>query len=452
MKTKKNNKIFLIGILGTGMTALAVFLKDMGYIISGSDKNKLEKHHYLYRFKDHINIYEDHRKDNIIKANPAEVVYSKAINPENPELKYAMENNIRIYSRPEKIAKIASLYRLALITGTHGKSSITALSSYMSEKGSLPVSYIIGAVPYDIPPAGYKKNSEFLILEGDESNRDILALNPEILLISSLEWDHPEIYTRDELFDLFENIINKKSIKTIIYNKDYNDLDTLIKENKKNIEYLNYTTQEHGDYTLNDRKLTGEFILEAFNEMFLLKSDLIGLFNIENTIASFALMRKLGLNPEVFVCSIADYRGISKRLEILKTFERLIVYIDYSHHPTEIRKALEAIREHYTDKKIILVFEPHMPSRMKNFLNDFFKAFSYADETVITEIFQARPDPNAKWTMKQYFRDLKEKSNISFIEDHKDIKSYIDNRKDMDAVVVISSAGRLADFIRESFL
>lgn len=444
------NKIFLIGILGTGMTSLAKYLMDMGIQVSGSDIQDFDGSKYLYDFRHILQFFRSHEKSNIIESAPDEIVYSNAISAENPEILYAVKNNIRELSRPQKLAELAKDKTLALITGTHGKSSITALSSYISTGSEIPCSYLIGAIPYGIPPAIYSKESEYLILEGDESNRDILLLNPEILVISSMEWDHPETYeSNEEMKDLYRKLISKDSLKTVIYNKSYTGLDDLIGDNKRDIQYISYSLNMPADATLNQRKGSGAFIIDYLSESYELKIRTFGLYSIENAMAAFLLMKKLGIDTTDIIKKTAEFEGVQKRMEMVGRLDELIIFIDYSHHPTELSSVLTAIKERYPDDRLVLIFEPHMPSRMKLLFSGFMDAFSLADNLVLTEVFTARRDPDKIYKIKDNMGAVRERyPDAYFYESHESILSFLKKISKEHAVCVVSSAGPLGEYLK----
>ncbi len=452
IKNKSIKSAFLIGILGTGMTSMAKYLIDNNIDVSGSDVQELDKHQYLYSYRDRIRFYNRHSAANILEAMPDEVIYSKAIDRDNPELLCAEERGISISSRPEKLAQITEEKRLVLITGTHGKSTITALSSNIGMSGEKKPSFMIGAIPVDFPPAMEFTESEYFILEGDESNRDILLLSPEILLISSMEWDHPESYTKDEFIDLFKELIEKKSIKTVIYNSSYKDLANLIDAKRRKINCISYSAYETADVFLKERLNHTDFVLDYYSEAIEVKTQIFGLYNAENFIASFTLMKELGIPKNIILESMKRYKGVSKRLEYIGKKDNLQIYIDYSHHPTELRSALDALREKHRGTRIILAFEPHMPSRLKYFFNDFVNAFSFADKLILTEVFKARMDPNESFNITGSINDIRKYfPDVIFIEAYKSIISYIKDNTGEKAVMLISSAGPLGEYVKRYF-
>lgn len=450
MKTKeKQTKVYLAGILGCGMTSLAEYLLKMDCLVSGSDRNGLDERHYLFRYRDKMNIFHGHSEENIRKSRPNEIIYSKALNRENVELRYARENGIKTVSRPQKISDLSKGKSLVLITGTHGKSSITALVSYISSMtDQYDASYLIGAVPVDIPPSEYKQGN-ILILEGDESNTDILKLDPKILLISSLEWDHQETYKFKDLISLFEAILDKGSIETVIYNKSYDILSKLVNDSriKEKISYsasfglnadimLDKVFPDRG-FSIRDRQRKVEF-----------QSRIYGAFNRENCIAAYSLAKKLGAEEEIIIKGTGNFNGVKKRLDLIANYGDLDLYLDYGHHPTEIRCVIKAIREKYPNKKTIIIFEPHMPSRVKNLLDDFVNALSMADAVIITEVFNARKDPFRDFTISKNLQKFQRKiEEFEFLSDFHKIDRYIDSIKGQNAVVLIISAGPLGDYI-----
>lgn len=455
MKTKNRSaeKVFLVGILGTGMTSLAKFLLDEQANVSGSDIRELDKFQYLYSYKDKFSFFNRHSDENIQAVMPDEIIYSKAINLDNSELRFARENSIRILSRPMKLAELSSSRKLVLITGTHGKSTITAVSSYIAMKAERPISFMIGAIPHGFPPAMSYPKSPHLILEGDESNREILALSPEVLLISSLEWDHPESYTKEEIYSLFFELVSKKSIKTLIFNRSYRQLSEIVEKAGSHIEnIISYSATQKADIMLEKRLNTSDFIISQPSGQAGVKSRLFGLKNAENIIGSYALMRSLGLDQEHILESIGSFSGISKRLEFIGRYNNLSIYVDYSHHPTELKGALSALREKHEGRKLILAFEPHMPSRLKFLFDDFMDAFAFADKLVLTEVFRARMDPNESFSILSSIDEIRKHfPGVVFLEAYESIISYIRNNMEREGILLISSAGPLGDFVKRSF-
>jgi len=445
MTLSHNSKhLHLCGVLGSGMTALACYLLDQGHRVSGSDIKDLPANHILTS-KD-IRFFPGQSARNIEALRPHELIYSIAVPAENPEREAARRLKISETSRTQKLVELAAGKRLLMVTGSHGKSTITSLIAYITDRAGMPVSYLIGAVPKDIPP-GKCRAGEWLILEGDESNPHILQLTPELLLLSSLEWEHPERYTLDELKELFAALTAKPCVRTVIYNRAYPLLRALAANAPAGREWLDYAIPGPAHFYGTAPAQAGQMMV-CRETCHPLTHNLFGAYNRENILAAFALSQCLGVKIATFQRLISGFGGLGKRMERIASINGAPVYIDFCHHPTEIRAAIQALRHKFRDKRVILVFEPHMPSRIKCLAQQFASALSQVDVLMVTSIFQARKDPNPDYTIDQLLPLLTAPQTLQ-VSGPEDMMGQLKQRAGHRDVVLIASAGPLADTIKE---
>jgi len=364
MNIKNSQKIHIIGIGGIGASALAQILKEKGKEITGSDQKGSKIIDELR--KKQIDVKINHSENNIEKDIDI-IIYSPAIPEGNVELKKAKEEGITTLSYPEALGEFSKDYEVIAIAGTHGKSTTTAMTALILENGGVKPTVVIGTKIKEFGNKNFKVgNSKYLIIEACEYKESFLNFTPAILVITNIEADHLDYYKNEENYRTAFKKIIAKTTKTIIINEN----DQISKE---------LTT-----------KLKTE-VLSQKNLKTKAKPSVPGKFNIENAELASLVGEKLEIPTKIIKNTIENFKGTWRRMEIKKTkFKKKIFIDDYAHHPTEIKKTLRAIKEHYTNQKILCIFQPHQYNRTHELLNEFAKSFKDADKVIIPNIYKVR--------------------------------------------------------------
>lgn len=395
-------KYYLIGIGGISMSSLAVFLKINSDEVSGSDLIESENLKLINQFN--IKYYLSHKADNIKEFNPDFVVINYAINSENEELKWAIENKKKIFSRAEILGKISKKFKNVIaISGTHGKTTTTAmLSEIFISAGLKPTVHVGGIMKLNNSNflIGKKK---FFITEACEYKNSFLNLNPDLGAVLNIEPDHLDFFKNfDEINSSFNKFLEKSKIK-VFWNQD-----KLILDKSGNI-FVYQTTNiriNNNGYSFN--LLENEKLLSKFQTNFL------GEHNIKNAVVAIVIAKNYGINLKVIRKCIGQYHGVKRRFEKVGKINNTIIISDYAHHPTEITKTI-AQAKHYG--KVLVVFQPHTYSRTQKLFNLFTDAFDKANGLIIFKTYPAREDESAGLSALDLFSNIKE---------NKDLFSYLD--------------------------
>lgn len=389
---EKSKYIHFIGIGGIGNSGLAQVLFNKGKKISGSDSTKSEITKSLEISG--IKVTIGHSEDNI-KTKHELIIYSPAIPKDNPELVKAKKLKIKILSYPEALGELTKNYYTIAIAGTHGKSTTTAITSLILEEGGLDPTVIIGTKLKQFKNQNYKiGKSNYLVIEACEYKRSFLSLNPNILIITNIELDHPDYYKDlNDYISAFKELSNKISKEgTIIINTDDKNSKKAVENSKAQIIEWGKTGKKT-KYQLKENELIYEEELSTKNKKENLKIEpsVPGIFNIEN--AAFAGIAGLTLNikTEKIENGIKKFKGTWRRMESkTKNMGKCKFIDDYAHHPTEIKATLKAIREENPKAKILCIFQPHQYNRTRMLLKDFGKAFDDANRVIIPNIYEVR--------------------------------------------------------------
>lgn len=383
-------KIHFIGIGGIGISALARFLKEKGFKISGSDlkESKITKE----LENEGVCVSIPHNKENIIGKDL--VIYSAAIKEENPEFKHAKELGIKTLSRKEALPLILQDKRVFAVAGAHGKSTTSSILASLIPNSSV----IIGAILKEFGSNMIYKESENLIFEADESDSSFLNSNPHLAIVTNVEAEHLDHYGNEisKLHHAYTSFLENAKIRVINaedeFLKDYKD-EALRLYPSKDIKNCVMEIENFRPKTSFELKNLGRF--SVFGMGYHLAID-----------ASLAILAALNYeNIEQIRLNLKKYQGIKKRFDILYADEDLALIDDYGHHPTEIKATLNAAREYAKlagYKKITAIFEPHRYTRLTANLKEFVLAFDDIDELVILPVYAAGEE-KIEIDLKKYF-------------------------------------------------
>ncbi len=363
--------IHLVGIGGIGVSSLARHYLAEGHIVSGSDISccrKLEG--------EGIKIYDKHSAKNISPKTDL-LVYSLAVEKDNPEIREAKRLKIRCQSYSQALGELTKDYFTIAVSGTHGKSTTTAMISLAMIEGGLDPTVIIGTKLKEFGDKNYLKgSSKYLLIEADEYRAALLNYFPKIALITNIEEDHLDYYKDiNDILDTFEKylIYNLKNGKIILNSDD------------KNSKILEKRLRKE------DKKIRRYSLKDSYVE----KIDLsvFGKHNLYNAVGAYCVGRELGIKEDKLLSSLLKFKGTWRRFDEkkvkLKNGKTINIINDYAHHPTEIKATVSAVREKYPKKKIIVVFQPHQYERTYRMFNDFIEVLSFADAsmTIVTDIY-----------------------------------------------------------------
>ncbi|MFC1687848.1 UDP-N-acetylmuramate--L-alanine ligase [Patescibacteria group bacterium] len=423
MRIEDINKIHCIGIGGIGVSAIARYFIEKGKKVSGSDimNSKIIKQLIDRGVDVHIGI---HTTDNVPKDADV-VIYSPAIQRNNPEYVEAVSRVTQVYSYPEMVAKLMKGFTSIVITGTHGKSTTTAMVGKIFQDSGMKPTVIVGSLVDSFDGNILVGNGKHFIVEGDEFGASFLHYYPHILVITSIEADHLDFY--DNVRSIIQ-AFNTLAIRVpedgfIIAKKDDRNISEALKGVSAKIVY-------YGKGSKNDHLDVKLHIPGRHNEL--------------NALAAQVVSEKAGINQESIWKSLKDFKPIWRRFECKGEVNGILVIDDYAHHPTEIKATLKAAKEKYPSRRLWCVFQPHQRNRTRMLFKDFIGSFVDADKLILTEAFFVEGrEENESITTKQLYEEIKKKRSAQYIDRVDDITENIIPQLQDGDVVITMGAGNI---------
>jgi len=442
-------KVHFIGIGGFGMSGLAEYLLSKGNSVSGSDMMKTDL--TLRLEKSGARIYYFHSGKNI-SSDTQLVVYSSAVKQDNPEYIFAINNNIEIIKRAEMLGRIANESFLISISGTHGKTSTSAMTSFiLIDNGLDPDVFVGGAMGFLDGSTSHIGSGKYCVVEADEYDRSFLTLKSDIAVVNNIDMDHQDIYGNiDEIKENFTSFLkNNKNKSIIIANGDDKNVKDVIKIFGNKV--LTFGTDKSNDYIIENvtdysgADITTKFNIASKNQTV---TDIClrtpGLHNVFNATAAFIISSSLNITDEEYKKSIAEFTGVKRRLE-LKYSSKIKIYDDYAHHPVEVKSSYDALRR-ITKGRLITVFQPHLYSRTAEFFKEFAVSLKDNDIIILTDIYPARERPIEGITSDLIFEELMNISrNKLYILKKDDIISFLNEETDTGDTIVFQGAGDITN-------
>jgi len=414
----KIKKIHFIGIKGVAMSGLAVISKQMGFEVAGSDiPEKFITDKILV--KEGIKIFENFDENNL-SWSPDLVVVGASWSNDNPEVATAKDRNILLISDSEMRGILSLRKRTIAITGVHGKTTTTALLAHIFNQAGLNPSFLIGTGNVsDLGSNARWDSGKHFIVEGDEYIRSqadripkFLDLSADISIITSLEWEHVDVYKNlEEIEKAFEKLIDRTKDLAVVCG-DWPSIKKITKGKKGNV--ITYGLHPNNSWQAYDicQKSNKTFfkVRNKDQELGVFSILLCGAHNVLNALAGLIVSHHEGISLKKIGIALSTFSGTERRFEV---FEKngIIFVDDYAHHPGEIAATLKAARGRYPGKKIYCVFQPHMASRTKALLDDFAISFSDADKIFLVDIFASAREKVGEITSRELAEQIKKHHN-----------------------------------------
>jgi len=402
---------YFLGVGGIGMSALARYFNHYGKIVYGYDKT--ESHLTKQLQEEGIQIhFEDN--DELLKSllsrfeeNEILFIYTPAIPVTNSELLYVQKHQLNLQKRAWVLGEITKQFKTIAIAGTHGKTTTTSLVTHILKTAGINCFAFLGGISQNYNTnliLGDANDSEaYVVVEADEYDRSFLTLHPFISVITSVDADHLDIYgSQNAMHQSYLQFASQTQKNGILIVKKTVDNDLNIKD-KRLIYSLNLDT----DFSASAIHIVdGQFcydinsVIESVSQVAI---GLPGLHNVENSIAAVAVAQQLGITGDAINKALRSFKGVKRRFDY-RVKSKSIVYIDdYAHHPEELTAAITAAKQLYPDKVITGIFQPHLFSRTRDFVNEFAASLDLLDVCVLLEIYPAREQPidgvNAQWLL-----------------------------------------------------
>lgn len=385
MITKQKNIFYFIGIGGVGMSALARLCLKEGYEVYGYDKTSSDITEQLIKNGIKI-IFDDSVKalQNLLLSTDVQIVYSAAIPDFHPQLVFLKKQGNNVIKRAEFLAKVCINKKTLAVAGTHGKTTTSSILTHIFSKTNQSFISVMGGFFNNDSSNLIQTGSESIIVEADEYDRSFLHLNPTIACITSVEADHLDIYESEDIFlEAFVQFSKKVSNELIVaYGLPISGLTYGI-EVAADYKAFNLKITEKGyrfDLTTPNREFKDIF----FNQM--------GIHNVSNALGALAMADQAGIDINKSLLALESFPGVYRRMNLYR-WRDIVIIDDYAHHPSEIDSVFKTIKTFYPKQKNCVVFQPHLFSRTRDFMNDFKTTLSKFDEVILMDIYPAREEP-----------------------------------------------------------
>ncbi len=391
----KLKNIHFIGIGGAGMSGIAEVLINLGYQVSGSDiKDGKATQHLKSKG---ATIYIGHHAQNISGCDV--VVTSTAVSKDNVEVVEAISHRIPVIRRAEMLAELMRFRFGIAVAGTHGKTTTTSLLSVLMTEGGLDPTFVIGGLLNSAGTNAKLGESHYLVAEADESDASFLHLQPMIAVVTNIDEDHMSTYGGD-----FQQV--KEAFKSFLHQLPFYGLAVLCTDDEHIREMatligkpiLSYGIENEADFQAIDIQQQGSlthFKLRRLNN----KNDIPvtlnmpGRHNVLNALAAIAVASELGVTDESIAEALTQFKGVGRRFqingEITVPGGTALLVDDYGHHPREVLATINAIREGWPDKRLVLAFQPHRYSRTRDLFEDFVEVLNEVDVLVLLDVYAA---------------------------------------------------------------
>ena len=439
----KVKKVHFVGIGGIGMSGIAELLINLGFEVTGSDMKttnitkNLQKHGAV--------IHEGHKPENV---NDSDVlVYSSAVQVDNPELQYAKDKQIPIIRRAEMLSELLKLKQTSIaVGGTHGKTTTTSMMGAVLTEALLDPTLVVGGVVKSLDVNALLGQGDVIVAEADEFDKSFLQLTPTYAIITNIDTDHMDCYDSEEdLLNAFAQYANA----TPFYGAVVACVDEpLIKRILPDISRPVITYGFSGDAEFQaERRLYREvrstFVVKhQGKKLGEVEMMVPGAHNIKNALAVIALGTEMNIDFNTISNGLKQFSGVKRRFEIKGIFDDVMVVDDYAHHPTEVSATLRAIKNGW-DRRLVAVFQPHLYSRTQDLYEDFARSFLISDVLLVTDVYPAREEPIAGVTGELITNMAKSMGheNVYWVEDKKRLVAAMKALVEPGDLVITMGAG-----------
>ena len=399
MSLEKIHSVYFIGIGGIGMSALARWFKTNGYNVAGYDRtptsltDQLEEEGMDIHFEDDITQIEEEFKN----PETTLIVFTPAVPKDHTELNYFIDNGFPVKKRSSVLGMITEKFFTIAVAGTHGKTTTSSMVAHLLKNSGKNCFAFLGGITQNYNTnlllGDPSQGEQLMVVEADEYDRSFLTLSPDIAIINSMDADHLDIFgDHDEVEKSFNDFVKKlKPSGKLIYKAG---LPVVTPQAGQTFYSFG---SEAADYkAANIRIENAEFVfdMETASEMVKnVRLQVPGFHNVQNALAAFAVGSQLQIPVEKIKEALYSFKGVKRRFEYIVKRSDFVYIDDYAHHPEEIKAFLGSVKALYKDKKITAVFQPHLFSRTRDFMDAFAESLSMADKLILMEIYPARELP-----------------------------------------------------------
>ncbi|MDB4241930.1 UDP-N-acetylmuramate--L-alanine ligase [Polaribacter sp.] len=411
MNLENIHNVYFVGIGGIGMSAIARYFAVNNKQVAGYDNTPSKNTNSLEDIG--ITIHFESAVKNIplpfLNKETTLVVYTPAIQKTHAELNYFFQNDFTVLKRAEVLGKVTENTFCLAVAGTHGKTTTSAILGHIM-KPKLATSFL-GGIAENYHSNLILGEDKVTVVEADEFDRSFLQLSPDIACITSMDSDHLDIYENSAALDASFRAFSEKVSQTLIV------------ANGLPLKGLTYGIDAGADYdALNIKIESGKYIFDVQTPSSKIENivfHLPGKHNVMNALAALAMADVYGVPLHEIKESLASFKGVQRRFSYRIKTPNFVLIDDYAHHPTEIEAVQNSVREMYPNKKVLVIFQPHLFSRTRDFVEDFANVLSKFDEIALLDIYPARELPikgvDSSWLFGKItnsHKKLVEKNNL----------------------------------------
>jgi len=439
----KKYHIHFVGIGGIGMSGIAELLLNLGYKVSGSDLRYSD----ITRNLEELGgvLFEGHAEDQIEGADV--IVTSSAVKPDNPEVLAARQLSVPVIPRAEMLAELMRLKYSVAIAGAHGKTTTTSIVASVLGEGGFDPTVVIGGKLKSLGTNAVHGQGDFIVAEADESDGSFLKMSPTIAVVTNIDREHLDYYDDlDDIKSVFLNFIEKVPFYGLavlcLDNESIQDIIPKIKS-----RFTTYGMSSQADFQARNVQfegMTSRFTVYHFGERLgEIVLNLPGVHNVLNSMSSITVGVELGIPFDRIKQALETIEGVQRRLEIKGETKGIVVVDDYGHHPTEIKTTLQAARESWPDRRIVVVFQPHRYSRTQALFDEFTRAFYQSDLLVVLPIYAAGEKEIPGTDGHSLYKGIKAHGhrNVVFKEDFQATVDYLDEVSKAGDILLTLGAG-----------
>ncbi|MFA8435595.1 MAG: UDP-N-acetylmuramate--L-alanine ligase [Marinifilaceae bacterium] len=387
--------IYFVGIGGIGMSAIARYFKSQGKRVAGYDRTAtqltraLKEEGICITFEDG----EDQIPQEFRSSEKTLVVYTPAIPAEHQQLSFFQQGGFPLFKRSQVLGLISDNLKGIGIAGTHGKTTVSTMTAHILKQSHLDCNAFLGGISRN-----YESNlllsadSPWVVLEADEFDRSFLQLHPHVAVVTSMDADHLDIYgDKGELEKTFFQYIDQiRPEGKLVYKKG-------LPIQVENRETYTYALEDDADFSaMNLRLEEGFYLFDLHSPMGVLadlKLSYPGKINVENAVAASAVALLCGVEESELRNALSGFKGVWRRFDYQVRSENLVYIDDYAHHPSELAATISSVRELYPNRKITGIFQPHLYTRTRDFVDGFAESLDLLDEVILLDIYPARELP-----------------------------------------------------------
>ena len=450
MELKDIKAVYFVGAGGIGMSAIARYFRQKGLVVGGYDKTpsdltrRLEEEGIRLHYEEDVDQIPEECK---LKESTL-VIYTPAIPATHKELAFFRENGFEIEKRAQVLGRLTQTHKGLCFAGTHGKTTTSTMCAHIMHQSHLDCNAFLGGISKNYG-TNYilSDKSDYVVIEADEFDRSFHWLRPWMSVITSTDPDHLDIYgTKEAYLESFRHYTELiQPGGALVIHKDL-EMRQNVQQGVTVYEYSRHEGDFHADNVrIENGTIHFDFVSPVENVADIELGQPVPI-NIENCVAAMALAQLTGCSADELRNGMRTYAGVDRRFDFKIKNDRHVFLSDYAHHPKEILQSAKSLKEIYPNRKVTVIFQPHLYTRTRDFYQEFADALSHFDEVVLTEIYPAREEPIPGVSSALIFENLKEGVErrmilkdevIDFVKEH-----------DFDVLVVLG-AGNLDNYVPE---